>query len=201
MNSPTRIEDSIVRIDVNTPSGEEFKGTGVILSRHGLIVTAYHVICDDANKHWLADPQEILIRKCRTEFNVEKIESVEREPDCALLRMEFFGEPLVDFIPLRKTPLKIGEAISIVGYTEDLYCSANHGHIEGFCDDLIIVSATAQNGMSGGPMLDSEGSLVGIITHSDNDDHMKSRGFRAAYIQRILDGSCYSAEEADFFYL
>lgn len=165
------IRPSIVLIEsrYEQPEGEfNFQfGTGVVINIMGDILTSLHVVVDaDGVALTFADG---------TESEAMVVEE-QLENDIAILRAV---NPPTDYIPATlgdPNSLHIGDEAYVVGHAFGLYGSLSAGVISGFdrtfevrrtdqkLEGLIQIDAAVNPGNSGGPLLNREGQVVGIVT-------------------------------------
>jgi len=134
-------------------------GTGFFLSEDGWVGTCYHVI-KDANK--------ITVRLGGSEFPA-KLVKWDAASDLALLKVEGKFSPL----PIAsKNAVSLGESVFTIGYPnigiQGVQPKLTRGEISsvtGIQDDPrhYQISVPVQPGNSGGPLVDMEGNLVGIV--------------------------------------
>ena len=135
-------------------------GSGVVVSESGHILTADHVIEDCKT-----------LRVTQVGSSQIAAEVVGRDPrnDLALLKA---ASPLPTVVSLRIEALRNGEAVVAYGYPlGGLLASTgnvtfgNVSALVGLRDDsrMLQISAPVQPGNSGGPLLDMQGRLVGIV--------------------------------------
>ena len=140
-------------------------GTGVIVRPDGVILTAYHAI---------KNARELQVRLHTGDVydQVVLIGSDERR-DVAALRISARNLPALPIGPGAET--KPGETAYVVSNSNGLGWSASKGifaasrladEIPGAGHDYKVLQFTApiNHGASGGPLVDSRGALVGIIT-------------------------------------
>ena len=139
--------------------------TGVIVRSDGVILTAYHAI---------KDARELQVRLHNGDVydQVVLIGSDERR-DVAALRISARDLPTLPVGPGRE--FKPGEAVFVVSNSNGLGWSASKGIFAAsrLADEvpgagqgyrLLQFTAPVSHGASGGPLVDSRGTLVGIIT-------------------------------------
>jgi S1-C subfamily serine protease len=142
-------------------------GTGVIVSRDGEIVTNAHVIGDGA---------EVRIRLYGTvETVTATVLGVDADRDIALLRVDTTNLQPATFAT---TPVYIGQDVIAVGYalgiagdatvTSGIISATNRS--VGTLAGLIQTDASISPGNSGGPVLDSNGDVIGIATAKASPD-------------------------------
>jgi hypothetical protein len=96
--------------------------------------------------------------------------------DGALIGIRHVGNPITGPIPIRENPIEAGEQVAALGYAtiplSQPRLSIMLGIVQtvttdyaGDVDDL-VVSIRASGGMSGGPVIDRGGHLVGMITQT-----------------------------------
>ncbi|WP_053373859.1 S1 family peptidase [Paenibacillus sp. FJAT-27812] len=143
-------------------------GSGVVISADGEAATAYHVVKDAARlEAILADGSAL---------KGVKLLRYDELTDAALLklpaRVDSKGKiKLYSMLLIKETALKHGERIFAIGYplkntpiiTEGI---VNNPKAEINGRDRVLVSAQVASGMSGGPAIDEQGRLAGIISGS-----------------------------------
>jgi hypothetical protein len=146
----------------------ESQGSGFIISREGHILTCAHVLGQEKNATvWVGENryEAELVEK-----NVDK--------DLALLKIKNPAEVHFKPLPLNQgTYLSMGQEVFTMGFplTEILgkkprltkgLISATVGMKDN--PDQIQISAEVQPGNSGGPLLNAQGSVIGIVTSTMN---------------------------------
>jgi S1-C subfamily serine protease len=136
-------------------------GSGFVIGKGGQILTAAHVVSNCTS---------IQVRQPLTPAIAATVVAKDMQNDIALLHVNRnFGA----MASLRTGTLRTGEPISIVGYplagllsTEPNLTTGVVSAAAGLSDDVRFVQITApvQPGNSGGPVLDSSGHLVGLVT-------------------------------------
>ncbi|NOU97200.1 trypsin-like serine protease [Paenibacillus sp. LMG 31456] len=143
-------------------------GTGVLLSPSGTAASAYHVIKEAErieatfNDGRAVDSIEVLNYDELTDIVILKF------PDPQTLMVNGGG---YHFIPIKEAAVKHGEKIFAIGYplkntpiiTEGII-NTPKAEING--RNRILTSAQIVSGMSGGPVIDPSGQLVGVISGS-----------------------------------
>lgn len=139
-------------------------GTGVIVSKEGYIITNYHVV---------KKSKSILISGIPNSNKKldAKLISFDEEKDIALLKV---NQKISDVVyTLDSAKSDVGERIFVLGFpmidllgSEIKVTDGIISSVTGFSNDprYYQVSASVQPGNSGGPLFDSQGDLIGIIT-------------------------------------
>ncbi len=149
-----KMRDCVVQIA--TPFGN---GTGFFLRKAGLIVTNYHVIAGSA--------QAVVTGK---KFKKALFRVVYHDPlyDLAFIKPDF--EPEIDDIPLGQTEaLHEGDDVVAIGHPFGLKYTSTQGIISKTKSnyngiDYLQIDAPINPGNSGGPLLDKQGSIIGVNT-------------------------------------
>ncbi len=150
------VKDSVVTI--KTDRG---RGSGVIVTDKGHIVTNEHVI-RGANKISVITGDNLSY--------VAEIVGVDAITDIALLKSSYSGTPLT-FSDSSK--VKIGDIVLAIGnpfgvgqtLTQGIISRTNSGHItENPLDEFLQSDAAINPGNSGGAMVNTKGDLIGINT-------------------------------------
>lgn len=149
---------------------EEIFGTGVVISNDGLILTNAHVVMP------FSDPSQPIRNFCDAvmanrkenddDFPLEPV-FADRDLDLALLRSEKIKN--VRPLSLAERPVSNGQSICVIGNSKGEGLCV----VDGIVSDtvrtinrrrLMMISAPVTTGYSGGPVLDRDGRIVGIVT-------------------------------------
>ncbi|MEI8271999.1 MAG: S1C family serine protease [Paludibacter sp.] len=143
-------------VTIRTPKGH---GSGFFVSENGYIVTNYHVIADTAKLEVILNDGSKLIPKI-IRFN--------KESDLALLKIE--KNNIVPFNISDIESAGMGKEIYVIGTpsAEDLSQTLTKGIISSIRKQangskIIQTDASVSRGSSGGPLIDKEGKLLGIV--------------------------------------
>ena len=138
-------------------------GTGFLVTDTGHMVTNYHVIEDASNVYVVENGVEKLVTVLR----------VDADNDVALLKTEVTGQPVNTSQP----NLFVAEDVMTLGYPlvqiQGQALKASFGRINslsGLGDDprFVQIDVPIQPGNSGGPLINTSGQLVGVVTATLN---------------------------------
>jgi len=166
------IQPSIVLIQTTlatpSPSGETSSiGTGVVVNDQGTILTALHVVGD-------ASAVKVTFPDGSTADAT--VDSRQPELDIATLQPDHIPPTVVAATLGNPNSMHIGSEAYIVGNPFGLYGSLSAGVVSGLdrsfqlpnsdtvIKGLIQVDAAVNPGNSGGPLVDRDGHVVGIVT-------------------------------------
>ncbi|QJD84598.1 S1 family peptidase [Cohnella herbarum] len=141
-------------------------GTGFMIDKEGKALTAYHVV-EGAERI-------SVVMNDGTVVEPVTVTAENKEQDIAVLKLPASGSPSqagYRYLNLRSGKTKHGERIFALGYpmketkiiTEGIV-SSPRAPING--RDRILITAQVASGMSGGPVLDKNGDVVGVISGS-----------------------------------
>ena len=142
-------------------------GTGVIINDSGDIVTSLHVV---------QDSRDINVTFADGTHSKAFILAQTAEQDLAVLRAFNSPELIVPATLGNPGAMRVGDDVFVVGNPYGLYSSMSAGVISGFgrsfqptgtdirLEGLIQFDAAANPGNSGGPLLDRNGRVIGIVT-------------------------------------
>lgn len=136
-------------------------GTGVLVAaqdQHALVLTNWHVVRDVAGPINVIFPSGFM--------SPARIVKTDKDWDLAALGI---WNPNAIPIPVAKAPPRVGEPLTIAGYGSGQYravtgkCNQFLSPGERFPYEMIEVSVEARRGDSGGPILNQQGELAGIL--------------------------------------
>ncbi|MBQ9924745.1 MAG: trypsin-like peptidase domain-containing protein, partial [Clostridia bacterium] len=154
----------------------ESTGTGIIMSEDGYIITNHHVI-DGATAVYVAINGE--------EYQAAIVGS-EAKSDIAVLKIEASGLQAAEFGS--SAELVTGDSAIVIGNPLGLefadtmtigYVSATERvvQISEYIMTLIQVDAAVNPGNSGGPLINSQGQVVGVVNAKISQDAVEGIGF------------------------
>lgn len=138
------------------------KGSGVILSEDGKILTNYHVI---------SPLSEIIVRLPNGEDHIAQIVGSDPETDLSVIQIDAQNLPVIRMGS--SSQLKVGEPVLAIGNPFSLGQTVTAGivsalgrHGLGLSDyeDFIQTDAAINRGNSGGPLVNLRGEMVGLNT-------------------------------------
>lgn len=143
-------------------------GSGFVVSDDGLIVSNFHVVSQAA-----LEPEGYRLRFVGADGRRGSLQilAIDVRRDLSLLRaVDEAGKPMrfakaLEFRPAAE-PLDKGDRIYSMGHPQDVAFAIVEGNYNGMVerrfDDLIYYAGSLNPGMSGGPVLDEAGRVVGI---------------------------------------
>jgi len=152
-------------------------GSGVIVNEMGDILTAYHVV---------ADATEIEVFFIDGSQTIAEIIATEPENDIAVLHPNHPPEIIVPAILGSSVAMRVGDEAFAIGNPLGLVASMSAGVISGFdrsipvgeddqkLEGLIQFDTAVNPGNSGGPLLNREGQVIGIVTALANASEQNS---------------------------
>jgi len=154
-----RVRPSIVAIQVAGRDGRmQGLGTGFVVSADGLIATNQHVIGEGR-------PITVQFADGRS-FPVTAIAASQRSSDLALIRIK--ADKLAALELGNSKQIKQGDPVVAVGNPLGLKFSVVSGVVSGLREidgrELIQLAIPIEPGNSGGPVLDGQGRVVGVVT-------------------------------------
>jgi S1-C subfamily serine protease len=159
------IQPSLVLVQATTADGSTSLGSGVVVTREGQIMTAEHVV---------EGATEIQVTFADGTTSTAQVASSEPDRDTAVL--EPASTPSVVVPAVIGGGVRIGDDTYSVGNPLGLVDSMTSGVVSGLnrsieredgggsLDGLIQFDAAVNPGSSGGPLLNRQGQVVGIVT-------------------------------------
>ena len=163
------VSPAIVRIE-----SDQYVGTGMIIDKTGYILTCEHVIKDD--------PSIDVILNDGKQFNATVV-SKDQYRDLAIIKINANSTNYSTIKMGNPSALQIGQEIIIIGYALGLEgeTSISKGIVSAFRNEdginYIQTDAAVNPGCSGGPMLNSQGEAVGVVSFKLAGEAVESMGF------------------------
>jgi serine protease Do len=165
-----KVRPSIVTIRVNGRDGDHLQmGTGFIIESTGLIVSNFHVIGEGR-------PFTLETATGR-KLDAVSVESSDRASDLVIIRVDVTGEPLPalaiaegDVPPQGTRVLAFGNPLGLENSVVSGIVSAVR-EVDG--NEMIQLAMPVEPGNSGGPLVDGDGRVVGVVNmKSAIDDNL-----------------------------
>nr|WP_294893900.1 serine protease [uncultured Pedobacter sp.] len=162
----------------------QYSGTGFALSSNGYLVTNYHVIKD-------ADSVYVQNNKGES-FKVETV-YIDPEFDIAVLQIKDAGFKNLPTVPytFKKTNSDLGEDVYTIGYPKDdvVYGKGYLSSSTGFGGDSIAyqISIPVNPGNSGGPLMDSKGNVIGIVSGKQTQADGAAFAVKSDFLMRAVN--------------
>lgn len=160
------IQPSLILIETHG-TDENGLGSGVIIDDSGDILTSLHVV---------ANSTDIQVTYADGTQSGAEIAISQPENDIAVLKPDRLPAVLVPAVLGNPNAMRVGDDAFVVGNPFGLYSSMSSGVISGFdrsfqpstskqlLRGLIQIDAAVNPGNSGGPLLNRDGEVIGIVT-------------------------------------
>lgn len=154
-----------IRTLLQSQDSQASVGSGFLVSEDGHVITNYHVISQAA-----LEPASYRLRYASTDGRQGELQLLDFDVRRDLALLKVVGNGLAGVAPLRfrpvEQPLAKGDRIYSMGNPHDVAFAVVEGTYNGLVersfDDLIYYSGSINSGMSGGPVVDEDGRVVGI---------------------------------------
>lgn len=166
-------------------------GTGFFVSEEGLLLTAYHVVeaqgSSDRPIYYVGESPG------GEEYRLELV-GFDAYLDLALLQAEVDGP--VPYIPFASGPTRLGREIVAIGNSRGEFLEDRSGRVTRLgvgspnallADGVIELTASLIQGDSGGPVLNTDGEVVGVVSYiSFNPQNMSAEV--SEFLPSLLSG-------------
>jgi serine protease Do len=170
---------------INNPG--KFRGTGFAISSNGYIVTDYHLV---------NNADSVYVENADGKSFKTKTIWLDPQTDVAILEITDTSFTKLGALPynIKKSESDIGESVYSLGYPRDArvlgvgYLTASNGFKSDKSSDSTTyqVSIPVNQGDSGGPVIDSKGNVIGIV--SAKETHVEGAHFaiKSNYLLKAL---------------
>ncbi len=180
-----QVEPSLVTVEVHSgnPGAKSTLGSGYLVSTSGHVVTNYHVVGSYIEA---PDRYSIRVRK-GSGARPARLRCFDLVNDLALLEVPGIeGQPLV----LAAALPPLGAPIVAFGNPQGLGLSLVNGVFNGLAEkgfiDRMLLSMPLNSGMSGGPIVDEDGSVVGTNVSTMRGSDSLSFGVPVSKLRDLL---------------
>jgi S1-C subfamily serine protease len=154
-NAVEKTEKTVIGVRTKLESGEVLEGSGLIVTSDGLIVTLADLV-----------PQgsvfSFYINGSSTSYQILKRDLKE---NLTLVNIGRTNMPTLSFADLEK--IKLGERVFLIGNVfkgKTAFLAVNEGIVRNFNEDFIETNILEKNYLSGSPLFNIEGEVLGINT-------------------------------------
>jgi S1-C subfamily serine protease len=150
-------------------------GTAFLCVKDGLAVTAWHVV---------KDAKRVVAKfSSGEEFEVSGIIDKDEVRDIALIRVKVFGRPMLATIA---TEPKVGSKAFLIGAPKGLDFSFSDGLVSQVQTlsgvKLVQFTCAASPGNSGGPLINSNGEVIGVVSWQLRDSQNLNFAIPVSYV-------------------
>ena len=156
------------------------QGSGFFVAPN-IIATNYHVVEGATNASCILNNSDI-------EYKIDGYLGVDESVDLILLKVSTLNKPSIKFAV---TTASIGQKVYVIGSPQGLPATISDGIISGMRDfdgiKLLQMTAPISPGSSGGPVLNSNGELIGISVSQLTEGQNLNFAIPKSYLQILLD--------------
>lgn len=146
-----RVSPSVVRVETTMLDGEQMQGSGFVCEIEG----KKYVL---SNRHVVIGAKQVRVGPSADKLTVAPGYRISPELDLALI-------DLPQQLPQKRTTgLKTGERVYAIGFPLGLNKSITQGLLSSQTEKVIQFDAPISSGSSGGPLVDKDGLVVGVVT-------------------------------------
>ena len=165
-------------VTIITDDGSQ--GSGFFVAPN-IIATNYHVMEGATNA-------SCYLNNSDTEYKIDGYVGIDKSVDLILLKVSTLNKPA---IKLAVATASIGQKVYVIGSPQGLPATISDGIISGMRDfegnKLLQMTASISPGSSGGPVLNSNGELLGISVSQLTEGQNLNFAIPKSYLQILLD--------------
>jgi S1-C subfamily serine protease len=151
--------------------------TGFVISSSGAIVTNYHVVDNSKNSALVARTADGKV------LAVKRVLAANKADDIAILELDVQDEVLTP-LPVAKSRAPVGSNVSVISHPSQRFYCYTSGVISRYTrlrsDDepanAMTITADFARGSSGGPVLNANGEVVGIVRSTESIYYKVDKG-------------------------
>jgi serine protease Do len=168
----------------HTEPAFKFGGTGFLIDTKGYLLTNAHVV---------SNASVTIVQNVKGQEFKTMIIFLDQTADLAILKIIDSNYKSLSAIPygISRSNIDLGEAIFTLGYPRDeiVYGEGYLSAKTGFRGDTLAcqISVAANPGNSGGPVLDKNGEVIGILSNKQTEAQGAVFAIRSKYILNALD--------------
>ena len=166
---------SVLTLMVEKKDGTHTLGSAFLAFDHGLAVTAWHVV-EGAKRVGAKFASE-------EEFEVSGIVDKDEKRDLAIIRIKVYGRPLMK---MEGDEPEVGSKAYVIGAPEGLEYSISDGLVSQvrIVEGVKVYQFTcpASPGSSGGPLVNGEGNVTGVVSFQFREGQNLNFALPAAYV-------------------
>jgi serine protease Do len=193
-NEISKLKKTTTQLDNNQAKIKEpaigYRGTGFLIDGKGYLVTNAHVV---------ETMRSVYVQDDKGNYYAAATIYLDKNADLAVLKIKDSAFKTYSSLPysIKKTNADLGEQIFILGFPRNVvvygegYLSANSGNNGD--SSAYQLSIPANPGNSGGPVINSNGEVIGIITGKDT----KADGVVYAIKSKNIFNLIAAAKDAD----
>lgn len=171
----------------------QYTGTCFGITNNGYLVTNYHLVKN-------SDSVIITNKIDSTISAVAHVVYKDKKHDLALLQANPDNLPYLKNMPLILNPAEanLGEYVYTLGYSKNdiVFGEGSVSSLTGYLEDSSSyqVSIPANPGNSGGPLIDSKGNLIGIISGKEAEKANVTFAIRSIFLKAMIDSVSTNSE-------
>lgn len=178
------VQDSFATVEVLVNGTASYRGSASVIGHDSqgaaYLLTNRHVVKQAVRK---GSKLAYAVRFTGSELETAELDFVSDQSDLALLRIAHPSANHPALVLRPRAALAVGQKMFALGSPHGLEHTFTAGIISALRDDSLQTDATAAPGSSGGPLLDAQGRLAGVMTSS----HVKKDYSFALYADAVLD--------------
>ena len=173
--------DSVVTIVLLDALGQETKFGSGFFVQDGLIATNYHVISESTSGY-------VTPVNTHDKYEITGYMAISKELDLAIVAVE--GLSLVPLNLESSGNIRIGDAVYAAGNPKGLTGTFSDGIVSSLrivdSKSMIQMTTPISQGSSGGPLVNSKGNVVGVVTASFTSAQNANFAVPAGHLQALL---------------